>query len=334
MSSKLHGWLATARIANVPSVISNVWLGIALGAWLEDEVPQQQLFIHGGVLALSGVMLYIGGNFFNDWHDRDWDETHRPERALPSGLFPAQSYLLQAIRFMGLGVVVAAMISVPCMLVALAICALILIYTRWHKKAVWPVIPMGLCRALLPVMGFLAVLSTGHHRAAWLMTTTATGRTILNPAAFDTARAVGLISLHAAGLFCWIVGLSLTARYESIPNPPPGPKSIARALLFLPVMAMSAWWMRWFPLLTLLGMIPFFAWMLPLLMRRHSVPVLISGLLAGIPLVECIASFPIALSQVETGSNLWRQPIQATTLILPVLAFMLGRRLQKVASAT
>ena len=30
-SGKLHALLATARVANVPSVVSNVWVGVVLG---------------------------------------------------------------------------------------------------------------------------------------------------------------------------------------------------------------------------------------------------------------------------------------------------------------
>ncbi|MGC4016789.1 MAG: UbiA family prenyltransferase, partial [Luteolibacter sp.] len=228
MNSKLHGWLATARIANVPSVVSNVWLGIALGIWLHGVDDPRLLMIKGAVLALAGVLLYIGGNFFNDWHDREWDAKHRPERALPSGLFTPLSYQLRAIRFIALGVIAAFLISWLCAAVAAVIAGLIVIYTVWHKKAVWPVIPMGLCRALLPVMGFLAVMvdTTKPH-----------------PFTLST-HAWSLIAVHAAGLLCYIMGLSLNARYESIPNPPAASKWIARVLLFMPVLTIGGWWLR------------------------------------------------------------------------------------------
>lgn len=333
MNEKVHGWLATARIANVPSVISNVWFGIALGAYHWGWENDRQLFIDGALLALSGFFLYIGGNFLNDWHDLAWDEKHRPERALPSGLFSPLSYLLRAVRFLGLGVVIAALVNSYCTIVAATIVANIVIYTRWHKKAIWPVIPMGLCRALLPVMGYLAVAANAHPALSFF-TMSEGGKVHLSPSSLETGKTIGFITLHAAGLFVWIVGLSLTARYESIPNPPPGPKLISRVMLFLPIFIMSVWWMRWYPLLTLMGMIPFVAWLLLLIGKKRPVPVLVSGFLAGIPLVEWITCFPLALSQVPAGDSVAKHPVLAVTLLLPAVTFILGRRLQAVASAT
>lgn len=332
---KFHAWLATARIANVPSVISNVWLGIALGAY-QWGGEDRTLLIKGGVLALAGVFLYLGGNFLNDWHDREWDAKHRPERALPAGLFSPLSYLLRAARFLLLGVVCAAIIGIAPMLVAVAIAALVIVYTRWHKKAVWPVIPMGLCRALLPVMGFLSILpDASGETLVHLKLGAGHSATVLPSAAlYDWGRATALISLHASGLFCWIVGLSLYARYESIQDPPPGPRMVARAMLFLPLFAMGGWWMRWYPLFALLGAVPFLVWLVFALRRKLPVPVLVAALLAGIPLVEWIAAFPLALSQVVPGESALASPILATTLILPGVSFLLARRLQRVAAAT
>jgi len=323
MESKLQAWLATARIANVPSVVSNVWLGIALGAfhwgWQSDRV----LLTQGALLALAGVFLYLGGNFLNDWHDREWDERHRPERALPQGIFSPLSYLLRAVRFLGLGIILTAFLRPECIAVAVALTACILLYTRWHKKSVWAVIPMGLCRALLPVLGFLATAPKGHVDKA-----SHTLHLLGEPAT------LAFLGVHAAGLFCWIAGLSLAARGERRDQPSAGAKRLGRLLLFLPLPLMSAFWWKPAPLIPLLAMLPCLAWLLLTLRRNPPLPALVSALLAGIPLVEAIAAFPLGLSLLKHGSPLLAAPISATTLILPALAFMLGRRLQKVAPAT
>lgn len=335
-TGKLRALLATARLPNIPSVISNVWFGVALGAWQGSWDGDRALFIKGAVLALCGVLLYLGGNFLNDWHDREWDAEKRPERALPRGLFSPLSYQLRAIRFLGLAVIIAYFINVRCSITAAAIAGCVVIYTVCHKKTAWAVIPMGLCRALLIVMGFLAVdqqvAVSGKVYSMRLAGTVAAKQGF-----WEQHEYIGVLALHAAGLFFWIVGLSLNARYESMPNPPAGPRLLAKGLLFLPLLCMGAWWARLYPYPTLLGSLPLVATLAAVLLRKQPIPVMVAALLAAIPLVECCASFPLALSllaQVDPGGKISQQPVPALTLVLPGLAYILGRRLQRWVPAT
>lgn len=335
-TGKFRALLATARLPNIPSVISNVWFGVALGACEFGWDKDQSLFLKGAVLSLCGVLLYLGGNFLNDWHDREWDAEKRPERALPRGLFSPLSYQLRAIRFLGLGVIIACFINAKCCIAAAAIAVCVVIYTLWHKKAVWPVIPMGLCRALLIVMGFLSVDHdvpvTGQFYSMRLAGTVAA-----IPDFWEEHGYLGVLALHAAGLFFWIVGLSLNARYESMPNPPAGPRLLSKGLLCLPLLCMGAWWVRLYPIPTLLGSLPLLATLVAVLVKKQPLPVMVAALLAAIPLVECCASFPMALSllaQVDPGGAVLHQPVPAVTLALPGLAYILGRRLQRWIPAT
>src|SRR5688500_14654717 len=97
--SRLRSLLATLRIANAPSVVSNVWLGIVLG-WVIYSVTLRSDEIGWkitGLPVLSGLLLYFAGNLANDWFDLDWDRERRPERALPSGRFQTRSYLIAAL---------------------------------------------------------------------------------------------------------------------------------------------------------------------------------------------------------------------------------------------
>lgn len=330
---KFRALLATSRLPNIPSVISNVWFGVALGAWQWGWDSDRSLFLKGAVLALCGVLLYLGGNFLNDWHDREWDAEKRPERALPRGLFSPLSYQLRAIRFLGLAIIIAYFINMRCSITAAAIAGCVVIYTLWHKKAVWPVVPMGLCRALLIVMGFLAVdqepSATGQVYSMRLAGTIAA-----IPDFWQEHEYLIVLALHAAGLFFWIVGLSLNARYESMPNPPAVPRLISKGLLCLPVVCMGAWWIRWYPYPTILGSLPLVVTLVTVLVKKQPIPAMVATLLAAIPLVEIAAAFPIVLSQMPGGERVWQQPVLLVTLVLPGIAYMLGRRLQRWVPAT
>lgn len=304
-SGKLHALLSTARIANVPSVISNVWIGVLLGLLYggDDAIPWGT----AGSLALAGVLLYIGGNFLNDWMDRGWDKKHRPERALPRGLFPPAGYALLAVFLMLAGITLAWSVHWRSGLAAGSIALWIVIYTVCHKRSAWAVIPMGLCRAFLPVMGFLACYP--YINGVWPV---------------------------ACGLFCYIMGLSLSARYESMAEPPKRVAVVARGLL-LATAVFVAWGNRGIyldRLPSVMGALPYLAWTsFSLRFRRKPVPALVSSLLAGIPLVDWMVSLPVSVTLLRhdlPGSA----ALVAAGFIVPPLAFVLALLLQRVAPAT
>lgn len=304
-SGKLHALLATSRVANIPSVISNVWLGVALG-WLvvgRDPFPWWDVLL----LIAAGTLLYIAGNFFNDWMDRDWDVKHRPERALPRGLFPAPQYLTSAVILSLFGVGLAAYVHSRSGIVAGLIVFCIGIYTLFHKRTAWAVIPMGLCRALLPVMG--AMLFTPYIDMIWAA---------------------------AAGLFFYIMGLSLSARYESMSQPPRFVQVMARTLLLVTVISM-AWTNRhlYSPVpLSIAAALPYLIWTsLCLRIWRKPVPTLVSRLLAGIPLVDWIVLLTVSASIVFHGADGWEM-FTLTCFALPPLAFISALLLQRLAPAT
>ena len=304
-SGKIHALLSTARVANVPSVASNVWLGVVIGMirYGTLEIPWKA----AACLAIAGVLLYVGGNFFNDWMDRAWDARHRPERALPRGLFPPGLYAGLAPALGLLGVLLAGWISLPAGMVAAAIVFWIVIYTVLHKRTAWAVIPMGLCRALLPVMGCVAFFP--YLDGIW-------------PA--------------ACGLFCYIMGLSLSARYESMPEPPMRVAVMARSLL-LATAVLVAWGNRGLlldPLFSVAGALPYLVWTsVCLRFRRKPVPLLVSSLLAGIPLVDWMVLLPVSLMLATHGSAGVDTYVIACFAI-PPLAFISALLLQRLAPAT
>ncbi|NJR42220.1 MAG: UbiA family prenyltransferase [Akkermansiaceae bacterium] len=143
-SHQFHALLSTARIANVPSVLSNVWLGLALGSVAGTGKAGDLMSHQFWALSVAGVLLYVSGNFLNDWMDRSWDEQHRPERALPRRIFTPELYLRAALFLMAAGVSVAGAINWQAGGIAVLIVSCIGIYTIWHKRAALAVIPWDL----------------------------------------------------------------------------------------------------------------------------------------------------------------------------------------------
>lgn len=306
-SGKIHALLATARVANVPSVISNVGVGVVLGLARGSTDVGDPVLAKALWLALAGVLLYVGGNFSNDWADRKWDATHRPERALPSGLFPAALYAALALVLLAAGVGAASWIDARCGITAAAIVFWIVIYTLIHKRTAWAVVPMGLCRGLLPVMGSMAFFP--YVDGVWPV---------------------------GCALLCYIAGLSLSARYEALHEPPAWVGPAARALL-LTTAVLVAWGNRalyvdrW---MGLAGALPYLAWTSACLrVWRKPVPVLVSRLLAGIPLVDWMVTLPIALLLFRAGGGEVLGMAMAC-LLVPPLAWISALLLQRVAPAT
>ena len=321
-SEKLHALCASARIANIPSVAGNVWLGIALAATLRDAWPDGAFWVLAAVLGLAGVSFYLAGCFLNDWADRDWDAAHRPERALPQALLAPGFYLSVALVFGALGICLAAAVHRHSLLVALLIVSCIVLYTRVHKRSAWSVVPLGLCRALLPVLGFVGYAPPGFAPfPAWCA---------------GTAGLSAVVAACACGLLLHVAGLSLCARYETMDAPPAGVIGLSRMLFPASAIAMflATWWLLSFPLLfCVLGLLPYGLWMgLGLASSsRKSVQTHVANLLGAIPLVDLIVLWPLALIG---GANRWAPPLPTVCILIPILAFSSGRLLQRLSPAT
>lgn len=335
---KFRALLATARIANVPSVVSNVWLGIAISivSFSNFEGLKWNPIL---LVIFSGVCLYLAGNFLNDWYDREWDQKNRPERALPRGLFSPTFYLITAIALGLSGIILAALAHILAAVVALTIILLIVTYTVVHKRESWSVIPMGLCRAMLVYLGLAPLIGRWG---------------LLDLTNFRTISAELLVAgIGAGALFFHIVGLSMSARQESKPvdsKRSPVPTLMFAMAFLLPASLIFpttvAQWMthvtsrhhfRIDPIFPLGGGIVYLSWLLAShSIFRKPIPRFVSALLAGIPLVDWIILSAIGTSTLNDPN---RDGEAAFTfammcLLIPPAAFVLGRLLQRVAPAT
>jgi 4-hydroxybenzoate polyprenyltransferase len=299
---KLYALLATARIANVPSVVSNLGVGVLLGS-LGTGVD----FTWPWGLMVAAVLFYVSGNFLNDWADREWDIVNRPERALPRGLFWPHQYLGFACVGIAVGMILAAIYGWRAVIVSAALVGFIVLYTKVHKQAAWSVIPMGFCRACLPALGYVGVRG-------------GIGGSMLFP---------------AAALLLYIIALSLSARWESKAEVPEGKKLLSRMLLLAAGVVAALLPMMVMPLVGWIGMVAFFMWMLLCVTKyRSPVPAHVSALLAGIPLVDWVTLLPMALIWMHLERVEAFDPMFSIAVFLPPAAFLLGRLLQRVAPAT
>ena len=207
--TRLRAWLELTRGANLTTVWSNVLIG-----WLLAVAAGSNLCGHSvaglGWVLLGASCLYTAGMFLNDAADAAWDATHRPDRPIPSGRVSSLSAGLAGAGLLLLGATACHLAAPAAGAAGLVVASLVLAYTRWHKSrpALAPWL-MGACRALLPLIGFLA-----------------------NP---PDARAgiLPLVLAHALALGAFTAGISLLARHEAVGGEP---SRLARALPLLAVL--------------------------------------------------------------------------------------------------
>lgn len=294
-ASKWTALLATIRTPNIPSVACNVLTGSILASIAAPIQTSQAI----SAIA-SGILLYLAGNLLNDWHDRDWDALHRPERALPQKIFQPSSYLTLAIACSLAGLATAAA-NPRSLAIAAIILGLVLIYTKSHKSSALAILPMGLCRAFLPILGYFACSDK-----------------LVTPSPI----------LIAAALLIHTCGLSLVARSESKPDHHPCRMFLFAYPLAVAITCLAAHISNTHSIIHLWpAALPYLLWtFLALFLLRRSAFTGVSMLLAGIPLVDWTYLIPFALG--PDASLPW------LALCAPPIAFILGKSLQKIVPAT
>ena len=301
---KVIDLLAMSRFANLPTVWSNGLLGVLIG-WSAFPDQAHLCPICVTLLGISLSFLYLGGCFFNDWHDLDFDTKTRPDRPIPSGRWPRQTILSLSIILMGGGLALITFISPPAGLFALGILICILAYTKWHKISPASFFFMAGARALIYPTAAFSLLSWNQF--------TQSGDQI-----------TALLILLGVGLGGYILGISLTARAETSKDPSSDARKTFPILcLCAPIFFFSAPLLltkngsALIPLILFIGIL---AIIVRSLRNRHNVGMFVSRTLATIPLVDYLIIFPLA-------------PNLLVLVACPLLAIAaLG--LQKIAPAT
>jgi len=294
----LRPWLVLSRASNLPTVWSSVLVGWLAGTYLDGQssslywgllrldqpVNVPILFWPLAALLLAVSAIYVGGMILNDAFDAEWDAQHRPTRPIPSGVVSRQAALFAGFGLLLAGAAGAILVRYLRMgtdvglfaVIVLALVACVLVYDRWHKGVVWAPAVMGLCRALLPILG--AALG---------------GESILGTLTGPWE----LYLLAAATLWAHTFGLTWVARHEATDGVPPAWTAWALYVVPLPLALYSAFrdlgdrFMAW-PILAM-----FIAWIW-FSNRRHPLP-------AGVPgrVSDRLAASPF-LDYLVVGSPL------------------------------
>lgn len=283
MDSKLRGWLILSRGSNLPTVWSNVLAGwllaqglrlppLGVEAWKQapDPIAWGSL-----LLLLLGVSLtYVGGMILNDAFDARWDAERRSTRPIPAGLITVRDAFRAGWGGLAAGFVltvaaapVGTRLSVTVVAMLLALC--VIVYDRWHKGVSWAPAVMGLCRALLPAIGFLVV-----------------GESIFLPPVADSDR---IIFAHMFALWLLTFAITLVARHEatggSVGRWVEGLLFIAPLPLLWAVGLFWPWVVLWFAI---------YGWWLVRSNRRHPLPggvgARVADRLASMPLIDAMVT--------------------------------------------
>lgn len=324
----LRALLATARIANVPSVVSNVVFGAVVMRMFDDQPLFDTCFS-----ALAACLLYIAGNFLNDWHDVAWDRQHRPERAIPAGLFPRSSYLITAVVLflasLGIGFSINPWVGSALLIIAL----LIILYTLIHKTHSWGIWVMGSCRAMLYVVGAVS-MNVDFSKLQHSFSLIRDSSTLL---VFGT-----LFVFPPIGMLCYIAGISLLAKAETLAEEYHHSLLLPRMLVFFPVLTHGSvvYYVSMGTDLNPIAHLAFHAlcvfggWTCYAAMTKISIGQRVARLLMGIPLMDGIwlsSLFTVGLFS-EDMERWARFPV--LLCITPLIAFALAALLQKIAPAS
>ncbi len=166
-------WLELARVSNLPTVWSNVIMGLAWGVsrdmtelGLDPSVvarpPLGALLSQSPMLLVAGSLIYTAGMLLNDVWDRSVDARERPDRPLPRGAVCPHRALAVALVLLCAGLAASAVFTSPWVLPLTAgLVACVVLYNALHTR--WPgaVGLMAACRGLLVFAAVMAVWSPG-----------------------------------------------------------------------------------------------------------------------------------------------------------------------------
>ena len=253
--ASLINLLVLGRVSNLPTV----WSNCLAGWWLGGGGNAKTLpFLFAGV-----TCLYAGGMFLNDAFDVEFDRQHREERPVPSGALALATVWRWGFALLVVGVVLLFCANPMAGALGVMLALGIVLYDAIHKAITFSPVLMGICRCFVYLIAASTARSGVTGWAIWC----------------------GL----ALGFY--VIGLSFIARRESAHWPVP---RWPATLLGAPVVLAQLMNAGDFRLPALLLSLVLVLWLVRCLRRTFwtnapNVPLTVSGLLAGIVLVDWLA---------------------------------------------
>lgn len=255
--------LVLGRVSNLPTVWTNTLAGIVLSG---AEVSTARTL----PILLAMSLFYVGGMYLNDAFDAEVDARERAERPIPQGLVDRQTVLVCGFAMLAAAIAILGPVGLsgttgwwPA-LAGAALAAAIVLYDLYHKANPLSPVIMGICRMLVYVAAALCFV-------------------VPPPAA---------VWLGAVALLCYLIGLTYTAKQETI-----GRVENAWPLIFLAVPVVGGAWaglaldaagppviMLWLAFAGWLG----FCLRLVGRRARGDIPRAVGSMIAGIALLDAL----------------------------------------------
>jgi 4-hydroxybenzoate polyprenyltransferase len=258
LATRLRTLLVLGRVSNLPTV----WSNCLAGWWLAGAGPWGRF-----VPVLLGVSsIYIGGMYLNDAFDAEFDRQRRAVRPIPSGQISELAVWRFGWGWLVLGLVLLWLTGRTTGFFGLALVASVLVYNITHKFITASPFLMGLCRFWVYVIAGTTGLIGVDGWPVW----------------------------GGLALASYIVGLSYVARRESFRGPIPHWPLLFLAAPFLLALLMDPGEHRRPGLEAAFVLALWMARCLPPIFKSATVSAgrVVSGLLAGIVLVDCLAVAP------------------------------------------
>ncbi|MBX3746832.1 MAG: UbiA family prenyltransferase [Verrucomicrobiae bacterium] len=256
-------WLVLGRVSNLPTVWSN-----CLAAWMLGGGGAGHRL---GVLMMGASAVYVAGMLLNDAFDVAHDREHRRERPIPSGQVRAGWVWAAGVLLLLGGGALLASLGGATLHLGFLLAVSVVIYNAVHKLVPFSTLLMALCRFLLFLVAGSATANGVTGEIVW--SGLALGGYVVGLSTIARTEGKG-------GLERWwpLGGLLLPLALAALTNPP---SVWGRAEVAAPVAIWAVWTAR------------------SLLLLRRPTPDgargAVSGLLAGIVLVDMMAVLPGAL---------------------------------------